>query len=427
LKKEKRIKIREMNKLNFYIDVRNANKKGLIPIKASVNIPKDEVTPGKRYITVTHTVGHIKKAEYWMSAKNKVNSMNGENYKELNQQINRLKKRAARLFEKLQDKNIELNKGIVTKLFKNREIEGVEKISLWNAFDKYIDFSTNTKSAGTVKPIIAAKNKLQTFQKETGYHITFDSIDLNFLDKFQKWLLIEKKHSHNHYTALIRRMKAFMNWSKSRGFNTNNKYKQFKVAEKEGSIIYLTMEELKHLVHFQFEKEVHGRVRDFYCFGCITGLRYSDLSKLTNDNIMNERTLSITHKKTKRTVYIPMNDLHLTIIKRYEGARRLLPKYSNQRINTYIKEVCEIAELNTRTEFKGYTGTQTTIEYYPKYKLINTHTARKTFICNAFDGGMDINDVKAITGIRNETTLRRYLEVTERRKIEKMKNVFGNI
>lgn len=416
-----------MNNLNFYIDSKNANKKGLIPIKASVSIPKDEGTPGKRYTTVTHTVGHIKKAEYWMSAKNKVDSRNGDNYKELNQRITRLKKRAANLFEKLQDKNMDLNKEIVTRLFKGREIEGIEKRSLWNAFDKYIDFSTNTKATGTVKPIMAAKNKLETFEKETGYRITFDSIDLNFLDKFQKWLLLDKKHSHNHYAALLKRLKAFLNWSETRGYNTNNKYKQFKVAEKEGSIIYLTMDELKHLVHFKFEKEVHRKVRDFYCFGCISGLRYSDLSRLTNDNIVNKRTLTLTTQKTKITVNIPMNDLHLTIIKRYEGARRLLPKYSNQRINTYIKEVCQIAGINAQTEFKRYIGTQTITEYYPKYKLIGSHTARKTFICNAFDGGMDINDVKAITGIRNETTLRRYLEVTESRKIEKMKNVFGNI
>lgn len=415
-----------MNNLNFYIDAKNANKKGLIPIKASINIPKEEGAPGKRYTTVTHTVGHIKKAEYWMSAKNKVDSRNGENYKELNKRINRLKKRAETLFEKLKEKNMELNKGIATKFFKGHEIEGIAKISLWAAFDKYIDYSANNKAAGTVKPIKAAKNKLETFEKETGYHITFNSIDLNFLDKFQKWLLIDNEHSHNHYAALTRRLKAFLNWSETRGFNTNKKYKQFKVAEKEGSIVYLTMDELKHLVHFKFEKEVHRKVRDFYCFGCITGLRYSDLSRLTNDNINGDK-LTLTTQKTKIRVNIPMNDLHLTIIKRYEGARRLLPKYSNQRINTYIKEVCEIAKINTRTEFIRYIGNQTIAEYHPKYKLIGSHTARKTFICNAFDGGMDINDVKAITGIRNESTLRRYLEVTESRKIEKMKNVFGNI
>jgi len=78
------------------------------------------------------------------------------------------------------------------------------------------------------------------------------------------------------------------------------------------------------------------------------------------------------------------------------------------RANVVIKNI-------TKTEFK------------PKFELIGTHTARKTFVCLAHERGMDIEMIKTITAITREKTLRRYLQVSSDSKKEKLINAFGEL
>lgn len=66
----------------------------------------------------------------------------------------------------------------------------------------------------------------------------------------------------------------------------------------------------------------------------------------------------------------------------------------------------------------------TKTEFKPKHELIGTHTARKTFICLAYDNGMDIEMIKSITRITNERTLRRYLNISIDSKKEKINKAF---
>ena len=69
-----------------------------------------------------------------------------------------------------------------------------------------------------------------------------------------------------------------MTWAFERNYHTNIEYKKFKARERDIEVIYLTMNELLKLYNYNFEKTRLNRVRDVYCFGCFTGLRFSDLN-----------------------------------------------------------------------------------------------------------------------------------------------------
>lgn len=116
-----------------------------------------------------------------------------------------------------------------------------------------------------------------------------------------------------------------------------------------------------------------------------------------------------------------------TIINRYPDLGRLLPKFSNQKLNDYIKEACQIAEIKALTEFKTFKKNTTIKDYKPKHELISSHTARKTFICLAYEKGMDIEMIKAITGITREKTLKRYLQISTEKKKEQLTAAFGTL
>lgn len=256
--------------------------------------------------------------------------------------------------------------------------------------------------------------------------MTFESIDLVFFDKQKEDVLVTNKHGYNYLSAITDKFKAFMTWSLKRKYHSNATYKEFSAPEKEGSIIHLIFAELQQLLNHDFENKKYQRARDFYCFGCLTGLRYCDLEKLTKDNII-DGMIKTTTQKTNREVIIPLFPGVQSIIDRYPDPHKLLPKFSNQKLNDYIKECCKIAKINTPTESKSFEKNLTIKEFKPKHELVGTHTARKTFICLAYDRGLDIEMIKSITGITREKTLRRYLQISNDAKKEKLMKAFEGI
>lgn len=135
----------------------------------------------------------------------------------------------------------------------------------------------------------------------------------------------------------------------------------------------------------------------------------------------------MTTQKTNKEVIIPVFHGLQTIIDRYPEQYKLLPEFSNQKMNKYIKEACKVAEIDTPTEYKTHLKNETKREFTPKHKLIGTHTARKTFICLAYERGLDIEMIKSITGITQEKTLKRYLQVSTETKKDKLTKAFGTL
>jgi integrase len=342
-------------------------------------------------------------------------------------------------------KNIKITRELVKDYFKGKKIDlNPPKKDFWDAYDEFLKAGELERAANTVRNRLTIKNKLKDFETETGYLMTFESINLVFYDQLKEWVLNTKEHGYNYLAAITDKFKAFMTWSNARDYHTNFTYKKFSAPEKEGSIIHLTFQELQQLINATFEyrkvkepyehveplkkaeKEKLQRARDFYCFGCLTGLRYCDLEQLTKEHII-DGMIKTTTQKTNKDVIIPLFAGLKTIIDRYPEQYKLLPKFSNQKLNDYIKDCCEIAEINTPTENKTFEKNLVKTEFKPKYDLIGTHTARKTFICLAYDKGMDIEMIKAITGITREKTLRRYLHISSDAKKEKLIQAFGGL
>jgi hypothetical protein len=61
----------------------------------------------------------------------------------------------------------------------------------------------------------------------------------------------------------------------------------------------------------------------------------------------------------------------------------------------------------------------------PKCDLISLHTARKTFVTLAHEKGMPDEDIMHIAGIRNQSTLRRCLEIDDQYIKDTMKKHLG--
>ena len=100
---------------------------------------------------------------------------------------------------------------------------------------------------------------------------------------------------------------------------------------------------------------------------------------------------------------------------------------SNQKFNDYLKEICELAEINEPVNIDTHRGNKFYQETKPKYEKITAHVARKTFITLSFYLGMNIKIVQEITGINQEKTLRKYLKMADEMKKTEMDKTWGKL
>ncbi len=410
-----------MPKVTYSIDQKNKDKEGFIPIKANVCI---------NYKTTSKIVGKIDPVN-WDKGVIVPNDKRNKKYKELKElkeELEKLQFNSRDYFSKLEKEGVEITLQLAKDYLNGKEYFKAEKINFWEAYEEFIKVGKITTAKNTIKSRNTTYNKLKEFEKSSGHKLTFKSINHGFFDQLNEFILVDQGNQWNDFSATVKRFKTFMNWSLERGYHDNLTFKKFSAPEKEPTIIKLTQEELETLLNFPFEKEHYKKSRDFFCFGCFTGLRYSDLNKLTKDNIVtegNKKTLRVTIEKTKIEVNIPMIPAIEMIINRYKDQYKLLPAYENAAINRNLKEICEEAKINTPTEIKVYNKKGTELKFLPKFKLIGTHTGRKTFINLAHKLGMDLEEIKKITGIQQEKTLKRYLDIDQETLDDKMKKAFN--
>lgn len=294
----------------------------------------------------------------------------------------------------------------------------IKKVNLSEFLDAYIlekenGLNENGKkySRTTKHKFKLLKRRLQEFTdfKKIKHELNFSDIDLMFYYNYVAWLR-SFLTSQNTVGYQIASLKEVMRKSNKRGYHSNVAYLDFKKIEEDVEAIYLSNAEIQRISLLDFSKnERLLKVRDLFLLGCETGLRFSDFSKIKQHEIIKENDLYMISKrpqKSKNRIYAPLSDLALSIIKRYEFK---LPKpISNQKMNDYIKEICELAGINETITL--YTKGKTVTD--EKFTFASTHTARRTFATNAYLGGVPTSLIMPITGHKTEKMFFKYIKVT---------------
>lgn len=253
---------------------------------------------------------------------------------------------------------------------------------------------------------------LKQFEKATNETLTFAEIDQDFYSSFLGYLRNEKQLSVNTIGKQIKVIKTVMRHAldAKKHSNTDFQARGFKILREDGDSIYLNEMELSLIEKLDLSMSpTLDRVRDAFLIGCKTGLRYSDYSELKIHNI-NNGFIEIEQKKTEGKVTIPIHPSVERILSKYGWAPP--PVISNQRSNTYLKELCKlIPELNEDVEIKQQVNGLRTLVKLPKYKLITTHTARRSFATNEFLAGTQSITIMAITGHKSEKVFLNYIKV----------------
>lgn len=289
--------------------------------------------------------------------------------------------------------------------------------SLFKFIESYIQECTKIKNSNTVKTYVTTYKHLLSYAQLQKINLDYSSISLDFYNSFLNYLMHEAKLSQNTIGKHIQVLKTFLNEATDRGYNKKMEFRgrKFKRPNELVESIYLNKEELDKISNLDLTKDPKiERVRDLFLIGCYTGLRYSDFTSIKPENIKtgeNGWYIIMTTQKTSIKVVIPLHPIIVGIIKKYGGT---IPKpMCNAKMNYYLKFIGQIAGIDKMiqiTKTKAGMRTKTAI---PKYKLMRTHTCRKSFATNAFLSGVPTLSIMKITGHRTENQFLKYVRISE--------------
>ena len=160
-----------------------------------------------------------------------------------------------------------------------------------------------------------------------------------------------------------------------------------------------------------------ARVRDLFLIGAYTGLRFSDLSHLNKNNIT-DHTITVKTIKTGVLVVIPKTPLVRSILEKYSGNLPKIP--SNQKFNDYIKEIAKRAGITELVAIDQTKGNMTISTSIPKYNLVSSHTARRSFATNAFLNDVPPIQIMKITGHKTEVAFMKYIKISQEENAHKL-------
>lgn len=301
-----------------------------------------------------------------------------------------------------------------------------KKIRFWEVYDRFVQDASTTKQKSTLSVYKTSRKHLEAFETWWKKKLSFEGMDRRFYEDYTRFLFEEKSMFNNSVGKYVKTLKTFLSYALDQNISVNRDYHKFKVLTEEIEIIHLTKEELDQLVELDLSANPKlDRVRDVFCFGCFTGLRYSDLKGLRPENF-DEDWLMVRIQKTGDTLKIPLIPQAKKILTKYmteEGYR--LPVISNQKMNVYLKELAEFAGIDQAVSISRVQGANRTRKLVPKYELITMHTARKTFVTVSFQRDIPPEIVMKITGHKNLKVFHRYLEIVDETKMKAMLRGWG--
>jgi len=344
--------------------------------------------------------------KFWDEKKGRV-KYGENNYLEINTTIFDAETRAENIkhdYEVIQRKTLTLDK--FETLF---NLDANSILTFENFVNQYIktDLSLDKE---TVRFYKSQVSKLAKF-KQTVY---FQDIDVNFLTKYQNYMLHDIKPKPNKpitATKSLNFLKNIINKAIKKNILKENVFKDFTLHHYDGEREFLTIIEVEKLENLYYRidiKDNEKRVLKYFLFTCYTGLRWGDIKDFKVKNIIdidNDFFVYVpSMQKTQRPVKIPLIDKAKKIID-FDNINfnlsemKLFDNYCSQVTNRLIKRCCKLANID---------------------KSISLHCGRHTFATICINLGISIEVIQSMLGHTRLATTLIYSKLLDKTKTQQM-------
>jgi len=386
----------------------NKLKNGIVPIYVRIVVDKKRVE-----ISLKKTIA----PENWNDAKGLPKGSNNDARK-LNTYLEQVRSRLTECYQELN-----LKKQLITAVAIKNLYLGVreESHTLLGIFDYHNTEMKNTLEWGTLKNYFTTRRYVEEFIRHNLKTSDIDLLHLNykFLADFERFVKSyvpkDSKLPCGQNTTMkhIERLRKVVNMAVKNDWLEKDPFVKFKSTFTRTTREFLSAEELHAIEEKQFSIARLQQVRDLFIFSCYTGLAYVDVFELTPQNIIRgidgETWISTQRHKTDIPVRVPLLPQPMAIIEKYKNhpqvlhSGKLLPGYSNQRLNSYLKEIADLCEID---------------------KPLTFHIARHTFATTVtLTNGVPIETVSKLLGHTSIKTTQIYAKVVEKKISDDMLNL----
>lgn len=225
--------------------------------------------------------------------------------------------------------------------------------------------------SGTYKQQNSTLSKVRAF-KSPMFFYEINSELLEDLKGFYK----KKGNNSNTIATMVKNFKKYLHIAKKRGINAPVDFTEIKVGAFKGNRTFLSEDEIRRLYEYYnnpYCNENYKEILRMFLFCCFTGLRHSDVQKLTMENII-ENTLVFTAEKTKKFQRFRINEAALKFI---GTEKKLFQNFTNEYINRELKLIAKAIGLE---------------------KVLTFHVSRHSFATNFLIRGGRVEVLQKILG-----------------------------
>lgn len=235
--------------------------------------------------------------------------------------------------------------------------------------------------------------------------ISLSQLKYEFITDFEFYLKTEKNIGNNTVAKHIQNTNRVINECVDKAWLSSNPFINFSVKTEVRERVFLSEDELEAMIQKEISVERISIVRDIFVFSCFTGLSYVDIANLTTQNIVTgidkEKWIHTSRQKTGTASHVPLLPQPLEIINKYSdhpkviNTGKLLPILSNQRMNSYLKEIADLCNIN---------------------KILTFHIARHTFATTiTLNNDVPIESVSKMLGHKKLQTTQHYAKILDKK------------
>lgn len=247
--------------------------------------------------------------------------------------------------------------------------------------------------------------------------IPLKDVDHDFIMHFEHFIKVEKNCAQNATVKYLKNLKKVTREALANKWITEDPFWGIHFKQTKSNRTFLTEEELRTIINKDFGIKRLATVRDIFVFCAMTGLAFTDVQHLKPEHIVvdgnGEYWIRKAREKTDNMCDIPLLDIPRMIIEKYKTHPTcimkgvVLPVISNQRMNSYLKEIADICGIN---------------------KHLSTHIARHTFATIALANNVSIESIAKMLGHSNILTTKIYAKVMDKtiaREMQAMRKKFS--
>ena len=267
----------------------------------------------------------------------------------------------------------------------------------------------------TYNRYVAALRNVQEFfeHKYKAADLSLDKLDYNLISSYAFYLKSKRNISHNTTMRYLVYFKKIVLICIKNGWIVRDPFFAFSMAKLEVDRSPLDENELKAIEKKKFSSERLRKVKDIFLFCCYTGLSYVDVQKLKRSEIIDgfdgQQWLSIKRQKTDTPSKIPLLPVPLEILNQYAdhiqciAQDKLLPVMTNQRMNSYLKEIADVCGIERNITF---------------------HLARHTFATTVtLSNNVPIESVSKMLGHKDLRTTQHYAKIVDKKLSSDMEDL----